>query len=200
MGDDQATSPLGMRHNPDIDEFDVDGDSHPPRCSHPSSSGIDDTPVDDPAKVWLCHCCDAHHLADGTRILAPEIEARWDNFWADIVTRRDGTIDIDQVKAELHDYWTCIEEVPKVYGDITGNTLSKPNYLASEVIAVHNERCPNVTNLIEDIREVLEGRGGYDDLIDSVDQVEQLKEILQSHETLHSSMYREERQRKEAAT
>lgn len=26
-------------------------------CEHPSLSGVDDAPLDDPAKVWLCHSC-----------------------------------------------------------------------------------------------------------------------------------------------
>ena len=29
----------------------------PVDCWHDSSSGVDQTPLDDPAKVWLCHEC-----------------------------------------------------------------------------------------------------------------------------------------------
>lgn len=180
---------------PDVDdEFDVGAHHHPARCEHPSSSGIDST-IDGPAKVWRCHSCNAMHLADGTRVLAPEVVERWDNFWAEMVTRRDGTVDVDQVKCELYDYWVCIDEVPKVYGEITGNAMSKPNYLASEVIGVHNERCPNVTYLIEDIREWLreyQPRPGQD-WSEHVDALEE--EVLRGHETLHNRMYREEREK-----
>lgn len=192
---------LGTRVNSNISpEFDVDAHHLPQRCEHPSSSGIDPTPVDDPAKVWLCHSCFAHHLADGTRVLDPAIHERWNDFWEELVTRTDGTLDLDQVKCELHDYSICIEEVPKVYGEITANTMSKPGYRAVDVLAVHDERCPNVTALIEEIRELFESRGDYEDVVDSVDAASRLEEVLERHETLHSGMYREDREKKDVTS
>jgi hypothetical protein len=36
------------------------------RCAHDSASGIDQTPLDDPEKVWRCESCGAffHSVAD----------------------------------------------------------------------------------------------------------------------------------------
>lgn len=82
--------------------------------------------------------------------LEPEVVQVFDEFWASIVCP-GGNWDLDQVKRELHDYHTCIVEVPKVYMEITGHLLSKPNYLASEVIAVHDERC----GFLRDLREMV---------------------------------------------
>ncbi len=38
------------------------------RCEHDSCSGVDQTPLDDPAKLWSCHWCGAvlrHATEDG---------------------------------------------------------------------------------------------------------------------------------------
>lgn len=69
-----------------------------------------------------------------------EVETVWADFWAPIVAP-DGVLNLEQVKAELHDYYTLICEVPKVYDHITGGRISKPNTLASVVIAEHDEIC-----------------------------------------------------------
>lgn len=75
-----------------------------------------------------------------TEPLESDVVAVFDDFWADIVCP-DGAWDFDQVKRELHDYHTCITEVPKVYCAVTGGMLSKPNYDAAVVIDAHNEQC-----------------------------------------------------------
>jgi hypothetical protein len=67
-----------------------------------------------------------------------EIEKVWQEFWADLVAP-DGTVDVDQVKKELHDYAFMLREVPKVYCELTGNRLSKPHYDADVVIREHDE-------------------------------------------------------------
>lgn len=69
-----------------------------------------------------------------------EAEKTFNEFWRGIVENPDGTLNRDQVMRELHDYWVLLEEVPKVYDDITGGRFSKPNTAAHHVIAEVAER------------------------------------------------------------
>lgn len=68
-----------------------------------------------------------------------DYEKTFDEFWRPLVTREDGSIDLDAVKRELHDYRTILEEVPKVYMHVTGDKISKPNTEAMHVIAAADE-------------------------------------------------------------
>lgn len=69
----------------------------------------------------------------------PEVEETFEEFWRDIVTNADGTLDVDQVKRELHDYRTLLREVPRVYQRVTGGRISKPNTHADAVIGIVDE-------------------------------------------------------------
>ena len=50
----------------------------------------------------------------------------WDKFWKRICQNDNGSIDLDQIKKELFDFYTMIDNVPKVYDHITGGRISKP--------------------------------------------------------------------------
>ena len=63
----------------------------------------------------------------------PNVEQVYNDFWKPII-EKDGTLDVDQMKKELYDFYVMIGEVPKVYCHITGNKLSKPLYPAETVI------------------------------------------------------------------
>lgn len=79
--------------------------------------------------------------ANGAAVdVPPEVQATFDEFWRGIVMP-DGRWDLGQVMRELHDYHDLLDEVPKVYMEVTGGMISKPNTLASEVLRVHDERC-----------------------------------------------------------
>lgn len=76
--------------------------------------------------------------------MAEDYEQVFDEFWREIVCNEDGTLNVDQVKRELHDFHTLIENVPKVYDHVSGGRISKPNTLAFEVISCfeeHVDRC-----------------------------------------------------------
>ena len=68
-----------------------------------------------------------------------DVEKEWE-FWKTIICNEDGTINIDHLKLELHDYSLMLGEVPKVYIEVTGGMLSKQTYYADTVISVFNER------------------------------------------------------------
>ena len=69
-----------------------------------------------------------------------KVEQVFQEFWADIVCNEDGSINMEQVKKELSDYSFMLDEVPKVYSEVTGGLLSKPNYYAESVLSVFRER------------------------------------------------------------
>lgn len=73
----------------------------------------------------------------------------WNEFWA-AICMKDGAVDMDAVMRELHDFHYVMEEVPKVYCEITGGRLSKVNYPADTVLSVYRE---HVENLIQESKE-----------------------------------------------
>ena len=54
-----------------------------------------------------------------------DYEQTWEEFWKGICTK-DGEVNLEQVKRELHDYKTLLHNVPIVYDHITGGRISKP--------------------------------------------------------------------------
>jgi hypothetical protein len=71
--------------------------------------------------------------------MSEEYEKVYDTFWKTIVEDDDGNLNVDQVKRELFDWYFSMQEVAKVYSEITGGRLSKPNYYASGVISAYEE-------------------------------------------------------------
>ena len=69
-----------------------------------------------------------------------EVEKVWQEFWQEIVCNEDGSINMDQLKEELCAFHFMISEVPKVYIEVTGGLLSKPNYYAESVLSVFREK------------------------------------------------------------
>ena len=67
------------------------------------------------------------------------IDESW-KFWEPIICDKNGNIDVEQLKKELCDYYFVIHEVPKVYCEVTGGTLSKILYDPNTVISLFNER------------------------------------------------------------
>ena len=56
------------------------------------------------------------------------------DFWKDLVTNDDGSLNVDQIMRELHDYSRVMDNVSKVYMHITNRSMSKPNYCSEDVI------------------------------------------------------------------
>jgi len=60
-------------------------------------------------------------------------ERTFEEFWREIVCRADGSLDIEQVKRELHDFHIVMGEVALVYDHITGGLLTKPTTEACHI-------------------------------------------------------------------
>lgn len=94
----------------------------------------------------------------------PEVMEKFNSFWRDLVCDEQGNLDLLKVAAELYDYSVVLDQVPRVYMDITNGKLSKPHYEASVVIAA-------ATDAVNDLwDEVLkdEKKQWAADLIDSL--------------------------------
>lgn len=68
-----------------------------------------------------------------------DYEKTFAEFWAADLLLPDGTLDKDKVMRELHDYRMVLDEVSKVYDNITGGRFSKPLTEAVHVIAAADE-------------------------------------------------------------
>lgn len=96
-----------------------------------------------------------------------DYEQVWKECWEEICTNEDGSLNLDQIKRELYDYWFMLENVPVVYEHITGGLLSKTNYYASSVIeAADNYQQRLWKEYEEEFREELEDefKSRYQDL------------------------------------
>ena len=83
-----------------------------------------------------------------------EVEKVYNEFWKALV-EENGVINIEQVKKELFDFYTMLDEVPKVYLHITGNQISKPLTDANIVISLADEYYDEICKeYIEDLDEV----------------------------------------------
>ncbi|MBH8565922.1 hypothetical protein I8748_27775 [Nostoc sp. CENA67] len=66
-------------------------------------------------------------------------EQTFADFWQNILCDENGEIDLDSVKRELHDYYIVMQEATKVYHELTGGKISKPNTKAVHVIQLAYE-------------------------------------------------------------
>lgn len=60
-------------------------------------------------------------------------------LWKEI-TNQDGSVNVDKVKEVLDGYAFMLDEVPKVYCEVTHGMLSKPHYYAESVLSIFRER------------------------------------------------------------
>lgn len=72
-----------------------------------------------------------------------DVEQVYQDFWKDIICDKDGNIDVEQLKKELCDFYHMIQEVPKVYYEVTDGTLSKCLYDAETVLSFFREKFEN---------------------------------------------------------
>lgn len=63
----------------------------------------------------------------------------WREHWAEICVRSDGSLNLDAIQRELHDYWNILQNVPVVYDRITEGLISKPHTKAEGVLAAYED-------------------------------------------------------------
>ena len=72
--------------------------------------------------------------------MSKDVDELYNTFWKELVENPDGSLNLQAVKNELFDYHGLMEEASKVYHDVTGGNISKPNTAAVHVIAYADER------------------------------------------------------------
>jgi hypothetical protein len=83
-------------------------------------------------------------------------ELVWKYFWAEVCSDENGEVDFEQIKKELCDYSVLLDNVPKIFSHVTGNTVSKPFTDPSAVMMMHDEALQQTVDYaIEDEKEVI---------------------------------------------
>jgi hypothetical protein len=59
----------------------------------------------------------------------------WNTFWVNICLNKDGSLNLDAIQRELHDYSVLMHNASIVYDHVTGGRLSKPNHKSENIIA-----------------------------------------------------------------
>jgi len=81
-------------------------------------------------------------------------------FFKPLVTKRDGSINLTQLKKELADFKHLLDNVPDVYYHVTGGSFSKVNYDAIVVISeAERDRERSAKQFLEDFVSDLENSG-----------------------------------------
>ena len=74
-----------------------------------------------------------------------------DAFWDEIFSEKDYPFNKENAYKELKDYYFVLEQLPKIYMEITGGTLSKTTYFASSVIEAYNDALSRYYDEIDDL-------------------------------------------------
>lgn len=64
----------------------------------------------------------------------------WNEFWKDILENEDGSINVEQLKKELHDWHHVLDQIPIIYMELSGGILSKTGYWASQIMGLNQEQ------------------------------------------------------------
>ena len=78
-----------------------------------------------------------------------DVEQVYQDFWKEIICDKDGNINIEKVKNELHDYYIMLQEVPKVYCEVTGGILGNPLYDAETVLSFFRDKYANKAGVVD---------------------------------------------------
>lgn len=91
----------------------------------------------------------------------------YNEFWKDIV-EKDGKLNKDQIMRELSDFSFMLDQVPKVYCEVSGGMISKTNTYAYEVIEEFNERFLDKAITQDDLRDMVEDCKTKKELVDEI--------------------------------
>lgn len=77
----------------------------------------------------------------------------WEEFWKEICTSPDGSLNLEAIKNELSDYSFLLDQVPIAYDELSNGRISKPNTYAFEVINANREYIDEFYIYKEDLEE-----------------------------------------------
>lgn len=89
-------------------------------------------------------------------------------WWADLVTRHDGSLDPDKVARELFGLHAVMSEVSTVYDELTGGKFSKPSTAATYIVSAVEKRTNAwlAFDLIRDLLPQITGKANRQKVID----------------------------------
>ena len=99
-----------------------------------------------------------------------------EEFWKDIVYT-NGKLDEKKVMKELADFYFIIDEVPKVYCEITGGLLSKIMYKSEVVLAEFNERFLDKEITKEDVKDIIQSSKTLKELKEELKDYFEIEEL-----------------------
>jgi hypothetical protein len=82
-----------------------------------------------------------------------DYEQVYTGHWRKLVEQPDGTLNLDQVKRELADYWMLLGMVAEAYDGVTGGRISKQMTMPVHVIDAVEERISDAER--ETVRELI---------------------------------------------
>lgn len=94
-------------------------------------------------------------------------EQQYQEFWKEII-EKDGVIDIEQVKKELHDFSFIIDQVSEVYSAVSQGLLSKSMYYASVIIEQLEENFYDKGTTNDDMASMISGCSDLEELKESL--------------------------------
>jgi hypothetical protein len=110
-----------------------------------------------------------YYAPDGTTIgwePVPDYMLTWRGWWAPLLSGDDSAlpgpdeVDPDAIMRELHDYSMVMAEVTKVYGELTGDQITKPNAAAHHVLdAAAARENEHVVDVLDRLADELEAAG-----------------------------------------
>lgn len=105
--------------------------------------------------VTNCHQLSifGHNLSGKGHSTMEDYKVDYEEFWKDIV-EENGVLNLDQIKRELFDFHNLMQNVSKVYMEITGGMISKQMTDPDVVIAVANDRIQDLVE--EEIKDRME--------------------------------------------
>lgn len=101
-----------------------------------------------------------------------EVEKEFQEFGKDIICNEDGTLNPIAVKNELSDFSFMLDQVPKVYSEVTGGRLSYPNYEAETVLNIFRDEFANKAWSLEYLPD------DWDDITADCETNEDYKRVL----------------------
>ena len=68
-----------------------------------------------------------------------KINKNYNSFWKDILEDDKGKLDMNQLKKELYDFYILIDNLSKLYVNVSGGLCSKPHTDANIVIELYED-------------------------------------------------------------
>lgn len=109
-----------------------------------------------------------------------------DEFW-DSIFNEEYPFNKENAYKELTDYYFVLNQLPSIYMEITGGTLSKTTYFASSVIEAYNDSVESKLDRIDDLEYALKEIGEYVEKLD-LHSVSAIDETLSTIEKIKSTI------------